>query len=348
MSDATYFQLAVDAAKQGTDTWTNPQVGAVIVKDDHLLAVGYHHRFGHRHAEIDALSQLDDTSQAAGATMYVTLEPCSHYGKTPPCAKRLAEVKIAKVVIGQLDPNPLVSGKGVAILQQHGIEVQIRHETGGLNAAYNFFYRQNRPWVTVKYAMSLDGKINAAGEQRTHLTETPALKDAQAVRRQHQAILVGEHTLSIDDPQLTVREGQPMVFPPVRIAVVHDVNDFQNSRHLFDDQAPTWIFSQTEASQQLPENVQVIVNSDWTPTAIVSYLAKKGIQSLLVEGGSAMQAAFIAAGLADEVIVYLAPILIGGTGLPAVVGSALSQQEHFSSPTVTQLGNDIKIQSRRQ
>ncbi|GAX04973.1 riboflavin biosynthesis protein RibD [Secundilactobacillus pentosiphilus] len=347
MIESKYFQMAVAAAKRGTDTWTNPQVGAVIVKDQQVLAVGYHHQYGQHHAEIDALAQLDDISQAKGATMYVTLEPCSHYGKTPPCAKRLAEVGIARVIIGQLDPNPIVSGKGVAILKSHGIKVDILGDSLGLNQAYNYFYQHQRPLITLKYAMSLDGKINGAQRKRTLLTETAAQQDAQQLRRQQQAILVGEHTLTIDDPHLTVRTSLPMAFPPIRAAVVHHVDEVDVNSHLFDQSAPTWFFSETMSARKLPENVHVFVKANWTPAAVVQSLANHGIQSLLVEGGSHLQADFIAADLVDELVVYVAPTILGGDGLPAAVGQALSGPTRFETPTISMLGPDIRIQTKK-
>lgn len=346
MCESKYFQIAVAAAKQGTDTWTNPQVGAVIVKEHQVLAVGYHHQFGQRHAEIDALAQLDNVSQAKGATMYVTLEPCSHYGKTPPCAKRLAEVGIAEVVIGQLDPNPIVSGKGVAILKAHGIKVAVLGDSQGLNVAYNFFYQHDRPLVTLKYAMSLDGKINGAEKKRTMLTQADAQQDAQELRSQQQVVLVGEHTLSIDNPRLTVRTSA-MVFPPIRAALVHHVDQVDPQSHLFDESAPTWFFSETAATQSLPKNVQVFVRPHWTPADVVQHLANEGIQSLLVEGGSRLQAAFIAAGLVDNVVVYISPMMLGGTGLPAAIGQSLTDHTRFETPTVSVLGSDIRLQTRR-
>lgn len=338
--------MAVAAAKRGTDTWTNPQVGAVLVKDQQVLAVGYHHQYGQHHAEIDALSQLDDISQAKGATMYVTLEPCSHYGKTPPCAKRLAEVGVSQVVIGQLDPNPIVTGKGVAILKAHGIKVEILGENQGLNLAYNFFYQHQRPLVTLKYAMSLDGKINGAGNERTMLTQTAAQQDAQRLRSRQQAILVGEHTLKIDNPRLTVRTSS-MAFPPIRAALVHHVDEVDPQSHLLDQSAATWFFSETPSTQKLPKNVRVLVDSHWTPAKMVQQFANEGIQSLLVEGGSHLQADFLAANLADEVVVYVAPTMLGGNALPAAIGAPLTAQSHFETPTISMLGPDIRIQTRR-
>lgn len=346
MIEPKYFQLAVAAAKRGKDTWTNPQVGAVIVKDQQVLAVGYHHQYGQHHAEIDALSQLDDIEQAKGATMYVTLEPCSHYGKTPPCAKRLTEVGISQVIIGQLDPNPLVSGKGVAILKDHDVNVEILGDSQGLNEAYNFFYQHGRPLVTLKYAMSLDGKINGGKKERTMLTQTAAQQDAQQLRSRQQVILVGEHTLSIDNPRLTVRTST-MVFPPIRAALIRNVDEMDPESHLLDQSAPAWLFSETAATKQLPENVRVFDNTHWTPSAIVHQLADEGIQSLLVEGGSHLQADFIAADLVDKAVMYIAPMMLGGTGLPAAMGLPATSQIQFGKPVITPLGPDIRLSTRR-
>lgn len=346
MIEPKYFQLAVAAAKRGKDTWTNPQVGAVIVKDQQVLAVGYHHQYGQHHAEIDALSQLDDIDQAKGATMYVTLEPCSHYGKTPPCAKRLTEVGISQVIIGQLDPNPLVSGKGVAILKDHDVNVEILGDSQGLNEAYNFFYQHGRPLVTLKYAMSLDGKINGGKKERTMLTQTAAQQDAQQLRSRQQVILVGEHTLSIDNPRLTVRTST-MVFPPIRAALVHNIDEMDPESHLLDQSAPTWLFSETAATKQLPENVRVFANTHWTPSAIVHQLTDEGIQSLLVEGGSHLQADFIAADLVDKAVMYIAPMMLGGAGLPAAIGQPTTGRRQFGKPVITPLGPDIRLTTRK-
>lgn len=154
------MKLAFIEARKGKNTWTNPQVGAVIVKDNQVLGQGHHETFGQNHAEINALNSLSDIAQAKGSTLYVTLEPCSHFGKTPPCVQKIVEVGIKKVVIGQIDPNPIVSGRGVEYLRDHGVEVEILELSSDLNSAYNFFYKNKRPLVTLKYAMTLDGKIN--------------------------------------------------------------------------------------------------------------------------------------------------------------------------------------------
>ncbi|MFD0896504.1 bifunctional diaminohydroxyphosphoribosylaminopyrimidine deaminase/5-amino-6-(5-phosphoribosylamino)uracil reductase RibD [Loigolactobacillus binensis] len=347
-SDKEYLALAVTEAKKGAKrTWQNPLVGAVIVRDGQILATGYHHQFGRQHAEINALSHLADLKQAQGATMYVTLEPCCHTGKTPPCAKRLVAVGIKRVVIGQLDPNPIVSGKGVALLQAGGVEVVIADYPMTINQAYNFFYRQQRPLVTVKYAMSLDGKINYRTGERTLLTGEAAWQDSQKLRATQQAILIGEHTLQVDDPQLTVRQ-QILIFPPVRVVVVRDVNQLSPDLALFQTSAPIWLLSQTQLQQTLPQQVTVFVRREWTPQAIIALLTKKGIQSLLVEGGSRLQADFISQNLVDKLVVYVAPKILGGQGLPAVSGPALPELIDFKRFTYQAVGADLRISSQRE
>jgi diaminohydroxyphosphoribosylaminopyrimidine deaminase/5-amino-6-(5-phosphoribosylamino)uracil reductase len=347
-SDKEYLALAVAEAKKGTNrTWKNPLVGAVIVRGGQVLATGHHHQFGQAHAEINALNHLVSLKQARGATMYVTLEPCCHTGKTPPCAKRLVAVGIKRVVIGQLDPNPIVSGKGVALLKAGGVDVKIANYPMVINHAYNFFYRHKRPLITVKYAMSLDGKINRENGVRTLLTGAAAWRDSQKLRAAQQAILIGEHTLQVDDPQLTVRQ-QILRFPPIRIVLVRNVNSLRTDLALFKAPTPVWILSQTQLWHRLPPQVQVFVANEWTPQTISALLAKKGIQSLMVEGGSYLQAAFISQNLVDQLVVYMAPKILGGQGLAAVKGALLPELIDFKQFTYQAVGADLRISSQRE
>lgn len=347
MDDEKIMALAFAEAKKGIGlTWQNPVVGAVICKDNQILATGYHHQFGQHHAEIDALSHLQTPKETEGATMYVTMEPCSHFGKTPPCAKKLVAVGIKKVIIGQRDPNPLVAGKGINILKDHGISVKVLNTTGELNEAYNFFYRHHRPLVTLKYAMSLDGKLNYQAGQRTRLTGDAAFADSQALRIANQAILVGEKTLTVDDPKLTVRTAS-LPFPPIRIGLVNNADKLPLSAQLFQQEAPVWLLTRTKSTRQWPKFVHVFQDQNWAPQTIVEFLAKQGIQSLLVEGGSHVLAAFTAADLADQLQVYLAPLILGGGGLPAVFGKAASTIEKFKPIKVRQLGSDVVITAGR-
>ncbi|MFT8361077.1 bifunctional diaminohydroxyphosphoribosylaminopyrimidine deaminase/5-amino-6-(5-phosphoribosylamino)uracil reductase RibD [Liquorilactobacillus satsumensis] len=342
-----FMQLALQNAQKGTgSTWTNPLVGAVIVKDQKVLATGYHHHFGGRHAEIDALKNLAKITDAQGATMYVTLEPCSHFGKTPPCARTLVKAGISRVVIGQRDPNPLVAGKGIAILAAAGIAVQILGQTGGLNAAYNFFYEQHRPLVTLKYAMSLDGKINANAGVRSILTGKKAYADSQLLRRSNQAILIGEHTFKVDDPLLTVRQTVPE-FEPLRIILVNDADEIDLRARLFKAKAPILLLSRRQTQRKWPAGVEVHTKSDWKPKQILNLLADKGIQSLLVEGGSRIQADFIAADVVEHLVVYVAPVIYGGGGLPAVFGTSAHRLAQYQLVDRKQLAQDTRFELRR-
>ncbi|AKP68462.1 pyrimidine reductase [Companilactobacillus ginsenosidimutans] len=341
------MNIAFQEAKKGKSTWTNPQVGAVIVKDGKILAQGHHEKFGGPHAEVNTLNKLEYISDAKGADMYVTLEPCSHFGKTPPCVQRVTEVGIKRVFIGMQDPNPIVSGNGIKYLKDHNIEVEVCNDTGDINEAYIFYYQNKRPLITVKYAMSVDGKINKTGHHRTIITGEEAYEDAQKLRSENQAILIGEHTVIIDNPQLTVRNRE-MDFPPIRVVVVRDVNTVEFGYKIFqNDGIKTLIFSQTKSRRRLPENVEVAVRDDWTPDKIVEELAQRNIESLLVEGGSKLQAEFVHAGLVDKVVTYIAPKLFGGASLPAVQGDYRSSEIDFEETEITKLGSDLKIELRR-
>jgi diaminohydroxyphosphoribosylaminopyrimidine deaminase/5-amino-6-(5-phosphoribosylamino)uracil reductase len=336
----------MDQARKGLgQTWKNPLVGAVIVKNGQILAKGYHHRFGEKHAEIDAISHLENEKEAARATIYVTLEPCSHQGKTPPCVNKIIELGFKRVVIGQIDPNPLVAGKSIERLKQHGIQVTNLNNSESLNPAYNFYFRNNRPLITLKYAMSLDGKINQKNGYRTKLTGNDTFQDTQELRRMNQAILIGENTLKVDNPQLTVRSNP--AFPPFRIVLIHNAQKLDLQQAIFQSDGPIYILTNQENEQALPENVHVLVDEGWTPQKIIDFLTKKDIQSLLIEGGSHIHADFIKSDLVDNLMVYIAPKLIGGTGLPSVWGQGLPEMMNFEIKQIIQLGSDVKISARR-
>lgn len=287
------MNLAIQQAKLGgSDTYTNPRVGAILVKDKRVLAQGYHHFYGGNHAEVDVLNKVSD-KDAAGATLFVTLEPCSHYGKTPPCVQRIVDSGIKKVVIGQLDPHPIVAGKGRKILIDHGIAVTtgvLKKEVEKLNLHYNLYYRKSRPWITLKSAMTLDGKINLKENVRSIISSHDSYLDSQNLRTNFQAILIGEHTLQTDDPQLTVRIKH-MQHPPVRIAVLNSSDIALGKKIIKPDDVPTWLLVKNTCSfdQQIKQSANVhILKGDWRPTNISNFCYQNGWQSLLVEGGSAI------------------------------------------------------------
>lgn len=338
------MKLAFEEAKKGINTWTNPKVGAVIVKDDQVLGQGHHATYGHEHAEINAFKSLKNIDEAKNATLYVTLEPCSHFGKTPPCVQKVVELGIKRVVIGQVDPNPLVSGKGVKYLKDHGVVVDEQSVPDDLNRLYNYFYKNDRPFVTVKYAMTLDGKINKNDGQRSIISNQAAFEDSQELRSRQQVILIGEHTLKVDDPKLTIR-NQSLLFPPIRAVVVRDINQISLDLKIFQTDESIWLFSQTKNQRTLPENVKVIVG-DWSPKNILDYLTAQNIQAVLVEGGSFLQAKFISAHLVDELVIYLAN-KIYGSGLPAAWGVDFDPVE-FTKPIVKPLDDNLKITTWRK
>lgn len=352
MSKIDYMMLAIEQAKRGgVATYQNPQVGAVLVKDHTVIASGYHHHFGGDHAEVDTLKDVPH-EVSAGATLYVTLEPCSHFGKTPPCSHLIVRAGIRKVVIGQLDPNPLVSGKGRDYLQAHGVTVedQARSEAIQLNAHYNWFYRQKRPWITLKYAMTLDGKINAHANQRSLISNQASYLDSQNLRAHFHAILIGEKTLTTDDPALTVRM-QALTYPPVRLVVLTNSQVALNTQLTAASTIQTYLLcksaSSADAELRSQANLDVLID-DWTPAKIAELCVDHGWQSLLVEGGSHLHAAFSRAGLVDEIVTYLAPTVFGGDALPAIHDHLASSPLTFGSLKVTPLADNIKIQARRK
>lgn len=342
ITDLEYEALAVAEARKGRgQTWTNPLVGAVIVKHDVIVARGHHDRYGGPHAEVAALAQLPAGITAQGATLVVTLEPCCFQGKTPPCTDRVIAAGITRVVIGQRDPNPRVAGRGIAQLRSAGIAVTVLGVPDDLNPHYRYFYQQGRPWVTLKAALSVDGKLNGPRDTRTRLTGPAAQRDSQHLRATHQAVLIGERTLRIDDPLLTVR-AESVVPAPWRVVVVHDADTLPVSRQLWQTAGPVWLLSRTASRRDWPANVHVAVAADWSPAAVLAWLTARGIQSLLVEGGARVLAAFMATPLVDQVVVYLAPLLLGGTGL-AIHGPGRGEPLALIGPSVTRLGPDLRL-----
>ncbi|WP_412990281.1 bifunctional diaminohydroxyphosphoribosylaminopyrimidine deaminase/5-amino-6-(5-phosphoribosylamino)uracil reductase RibD [Pediococcus siamensis] len=347
MDDTYFMKLAFQEAKKARgSTWTNPLVGALIVKENQILSRGYHHLFGGDHAEVEAFKGLVNPNQAEGATMYVTLEPCSHYGKTPPCALKITKMGIHRVVIGQKDPNPLVCGKGIQILKEAGIQVTVLGVTAKMNEKYNFFYQQKRPFITLKYAMTLDGKINFEHGRRSLVSNHAAYLDSQKLRAAQQAILIGENTLMIDNPHLTIRT-QKLAFEPIRILLVKDVDKLDPNLKIFTTNSPIWILSRHVSKRKWLPNILVFTDKNWAVTKILEFLTLHGIQSLLVEGGSHVQAAFVRKQLVDELVVYMAPKLFGGTALPAIRGVESLKVLDMKITKVKQLADNIRIEARR-
>lgn len=330
MTDFEYMQMAVTAAKKAEwRTWQNPRVGAVIVKDDQVLAVGYHHEFGDNHAEIDAYNQIADPSEVIGATIYVTLEPCAHQGKRPSCAKQMLKWGLARVVIGQIDPNPLVSGKGITYLREGGVQVDIWPTpiSESFNPAFHYYFTHQLPYVTVKVAQSINGKINAAPNTATKITDEMVDIDVHQLQAYQQAIIVGSQAALIDHPSLTVRHVATK-FQPLRV-IVDRRGRLKDSELSLDER--TLVYTENQAWSVTSD--RIIYLETVTPTTIITDLAKQGVQSVMVEGGAQLHQAFIAAGVYQEAIIYQTT-----TALPA------SGQNSFTVTKITALGEVVAVE----
>lgn len=318
-SDEAYMQLAIQEAKKGLyQTWKNPMVGAVIVKDGNILATGHHIRYGYYHAERDAISKLTP-EQLFNSTLYVTLEPCSHYGKQPPCSDLIVSSKIKRVVIAQVDPHQLVTGKGIAKLRQHNIQVTVgvlEDQAKKLNKFYTYFYQHNHPWITLKQAVSLDYRINEAKNIRTQITNETVYQRVHRERANYQAIMIGSNTAIIDNPSLLTTVTTD--FPPIRIIVDRRgrLLNHLNIKLLTDKLSPTWIFTQNTSLAKTPhnENISIFLMKNALITEVIKKLTNEEIQSVYVEGGPTLANALLAEGQVNNLITYISPILLGQKG----------------------------------
>ena len=298
------MSLALKLARQGMyGVGANPMVGCVIEKSGDIIAQGYHQTFGQAHAEINALKQLN--YQAIGATLYVTLEPCSHQGKTPPCAQAIINSGAKKVIIAMLDPNPLVSGKGVSMLENAGIEVSVgllEDQAQQLNRGFIKRMKTGRPFVTCKIAMSLDGKTSMRSGQSKWITGENARVDVQKLRSRNQAILTGSGTILADNPAMTVRL-QELNYPPIRVII--DSRDRINDKtlNIFSTDAPTQIFNTA--------NTKLTTNGKINLEDVLLQLGNQGVNTVLLEAGPGLIGAMIDNNLVDEFVIYSAPILMG-------------------------------------
>lgn len=347
MDDVELMKLAIDQAqKAGVATWQNPQVGAVVAKDGRVLATGYTQPFGGPHAERNALSKLT-ADQTRGATLYVTLEPCNHFGKQPPCTQLIIQRGIKRVVIAETDPHSLVTGKGIATLRHQGIEVKTgvcEKEAAEVNPHYNFFYQHGRPWITLKQAVSLDYRVSAGRHQRTTITNQEAFRRVHRERAAFQGIVVGSTTAIVDNPELV-----PVPRPhwrPTRIVLDRRgrLGAHPNLRLLTDQAAPTWIFT---ANPALANQVKVRVAclQPFSIEGVVKAVAKEGLQSLYVEGGPTIHRAFAKAGLVEELLTYLAPQLLGEQGVKAFSPDIPWK---FIDRRIELVGDNVRIEERKR
>lgn len=346
--DEQWMRLAIEQAQQADyQTWQNPRVGAVVVKAQTVLAIGHTQQFGGPHAELDAISKLT-AKQLADATLYVTLEPCNHYGKQPPCTQLIVESGIKRVVIAETDPHSLVTGKGIQYLRDHGIEVTtgvLTTQAMAVNPHYNYYFQTHQPWVTVKQAISLDGKVAAGVGARTAITNQRVSNLVHRERAWYHGILVGSETAIVDDPRLTVNVQTS--FPPVRIIVDRRgrLADHLNLQLLHDSRAQTWVFSENPGLAKAlgKTKAEVICLADCSIKRVVEECGRRGLQSLYVEGGPTIQQAFVDGNLVNEFITYLSPQFIGRQGVAAV---QVPPTVKMVATDTKLLGNNVRIEGQ--
>jgi diaminohydroxyphosphoribosylaminopyrimidine deaminase/5-amino-6-(5-phosphoribosylamino)uracil reductase len=298
------MDLALKLARQGMQgVGANPMVGCVIEKAGRIIAKGYHQTFGQAHAEINALEQINH--QAKDTTLYVTLEPCSHQGKTPPCAQTIINSGVRKVIIATLDPNPLVSGQGVSMLKNAGIEVEIgllEEQSQQLNRGFIKRMKTQLPFVTCKIAMSLDGKTSMQSGESKWITGEYARADVQKLRSENQAIITGSGTVLADNPSMTIRLKN-VDSTPIRVVVdsQHQITD--KALNIFSKDAPTQIFN--------TDNTKLDATGKVNLRDVLLQLGKQGVNTVLLEAGPGLIGAMIDNNLVDEFIIYTAPVLMG-------------------------------------
>jgi len=310
---------ALDAARRGWGrTAPNPMVGAVVVRGSEVVATGWHAEFGGPHAEAMALAQAGD--RARGATVYVTLEPCAHTGKTPPCADALIRAGVARVVIAARDPNPVARG-GAERLRAAGIEVVAgirEREALDLNASFHFSFGAERPWVTLKLALSIDAAIADAGGRSKWITGPAARAGGHALRAGSDAVAVGIGTALADDPSLTVRDAAPPRVPPVRVVFDRRARlPLESALARTAREAPVVVIAQAAGAGRRAalEGAGVEVLDAPTLEGALAVLRGRGIASLLVEGGAALAAAFLERAFVDRLVIFQAPVVLGAGAL---------------------------------
>lgn len=358
MEHNKFMRRAIELAYEGLGAVNpNPLVGAVVVKENQIITEGCHERYGAWHAERNALTRCDQ--QVQGATMYVTLEPCCHYGKTPPCTDIIIQHGIAKVYVGILDPNPLVAGQGVDKLRQAGIEVEIglmADEIRYMNRVFLKYITKGLPWVTLKYAMTIDGKIATHSGHSKWITNQEARQRVHQLRREYIAIMVGIGTVLADDPMLDCRLDTPGR-QPIRIVVDSKARIPVDSKLVQTaGQLPTIVVHTAQADPQrvhslVRHQIECIECSDQNGEVdiqeMLRILGKRKIDAILLEGGGTLNYAFIKHNLVDQLYAFIAPKIIGGkeakTPVEGLGVSHMNEAIELQNTTIEQIGKDILI-----
>ncbi|MFC3394766.1 bifunctional diaminohydroxyphosphoribosylaminopyrimidine deaminase/5-amino-6-(5-phosphoribosylamino)uracil reductase RibD [Brenneria rubrifaciens] len=360
--DERYMARALELARRGRYTTSpNPNVGCVIVRDGEIVGEGYHLRAGEPHAEVHALRMAGERAQ--GATAYVTLEPCSHHGRTPPCADALIAAGVVRVVAAMQDPNPQVAGRGLYRLQQAGIEVShglMMAEAENVNPGFLKRMRTGFPFVRLKMAASLDGRTAMASGESQWITSVQARRDVQRFRAESAAILSSSATVLADDPALTVRWSElntdiQRAYPEANVAqpvrIIIDSQQRVTPQHrIISQPGQTWLARLQQDELVWPDCVEQLKlpphQGGVDLVALMMILGKRQINSVWVEAGAKLAGALLSAGVVDELIVYFAPMLLGDQARPLCVLpglNALSLAPEFEINDVRLIGPDLRV-----
>ena len=339
--DTECMALALKLSKLGqAGVGANPMVGCVISRDDKIIAKDYHHQYGQEHAEINALNQIGH--KAENCKLYVTLEPCSHHGKTPPCINAIIKSGIKKVYVATLDPNPLVSGSGVKLMKENGIDVEIGLlENNAIEVNRGFFKRMKTglPFITSKIAMSLDGRVAMRSGESKWITSEASRADVQILRSQNQAILTGSGTILNDNPMLTVR-NKKLQSKPLRVIIDSSNSITDKSLNIFSSDSKTLILN--------PTNSKILKNGKIDLKSALIKLGEMGINNVLLESGSGLNGAMMESSLIDEFIIYTAPVILGSDAqaMMELPFKKMSEKISLNILELTQVANDLKIRAK--
>ena len=362
MLEEKYMRRAIDLARRGSGAVNpNPLVGAVIVRDGRVLGEGWHERYGQLHAERNAIAHAKEAGEdLKGSTIYVTLEPCCHYGKTPPCTEAILEEGIGRVVVGSDDPNPLVAGKGFEMLQEKGVEVVphfLKEECDGLNDVFFHFIRTQRPFIAMKYAMTLDGKIACHTGDSMWVTGEIARNHVHQLRNHYTGIMAGIGTVLADDPMLNCRiqDGRD----PVRIIADSRLRIPMDSRLVESARDQRLIIACLDEADPEKKEALTRAGAEVIPVpkagtgsidlvALMEELGKRKIDGILLEGGGTLNESFLQAGLVNKVYCYLAPKMFGGADARTPVEGAgvdlAAQAWRFRRTGIRELGEDLLLE----
>lgn len=359
------MQRAISLAKRGHYTTSpNPRVGCVLVKHDQIIGEGYHIKAGEGHAEVNALKQAG--SQAKGCTAYVTLEPCSHFGRTPPCAQALIDAGVKHVIAAMVDPNPKVSGNGLKMLEANGITTAyglLEQDALALNTGFIHLMTTGLPYVRCKLASSLDGKTAMKSGESQWITSAEARKNVQRIRAQSCAVLTGANSVIVDNAKMNVRWSElgelqsdyieESVRQPVRV-IIDSQNRLTPNLDIFSIESPILIFCHTtDETHVWPEFVEHINvplrDAKLDLTSVLKALAKRGLNDVLIESGAKLVGAFIEQNLADELILFQAPKLMGADSQSLVAMPNVQQLSDAKALTISDVrmvGKDIRITAK--